>query len=572
MLFITILSLAGASLACQAVIPADAPTITPQPPTATYWAPSATLTSSLSPTLSSTDPATLVSPAGTPTPQPLTAAFTVRRHPDGGLYVGDVVSLEVIAPPGLSLADSTITVTAGSQPAQTLGPQNFGPWGIAGRYQATLLWAWDTQELSAGTYTLTFTVEPQAITWHEAVTLLPASQMPAWQRDAAWAALETTCCTIHYITGTAAERDLETLAAMIDHEADRAAGQMSTDFSDKITITLLPRLLGHGGFTNSEVSVSYLDRNYAGNAWDRIVHHEMIHLLDSRLGGDLRPTLFVEGLAVYMSGGHYKEEALMPRAAALLMEDLNWYLPLSPLADDFYAAQHEISYLEAAALVEYMVARWGWEAFSGFYRDIHPAPGGLHSAAIDTALQIHFGLTFAQLEQDFITALRSEPGAAAWREDIRLTVLFYDTLRRYQEMLDPSAYFRTAWLLNSPEMRTRGIAADYLRHPSDPANLTLETMLGAASRAVMGRDFVTAEQIIAAVNAVLDGFAQHSPDPFAIHPMAIDYRAITMSVVTAGYEPQRITISENTATVLATTESAQLVTLELRRSEAWQIP
>jgi len=578
MLFIMILCLAGASLACQAAIPAGQPTIaepssaTPSAPPTASLQPSVTPAPNTSPTAPASDPTAFISPDEIATTQPLTAGFTVRYHPEGELYVGDAVSLEVIAPPGLSLDNSTLTVTVASQPTQTLGSQSFGPWGVAGRYQATLMWAWDTQASPPGDYTLSFTVQPQEYTWSETVTLLPASQMPLWQRDAAWAVLETTCCTIHYITGTAAERDLEALAMMIDQEAEHAAAQMNTDFSQKVTLTILPRLLGHGGFTNNEVSVSYLDRNYAGNAWDRVVHHEMIHILDRRLDGDLRPTLFVEGLAVYMSGGHYKEEALMPRAAALLMEDLNWYLPLAPLADDFYAAQHEISYLEAAALVEYMTERWGWEAFSNFYRQIHPASDGLHSTAIDATLQAHFGLSFAQLEQDFIAALRTEPGAEAWREDIRLTVLFYDTLRRYQEMLDPSAYFRTAWLLNSADMRTRGIVADYLRHPSAPANLALEAMLGAASRAVMGRDFLAAEQIIAAVNAVLDGYAQHSPDPFAIHLMAIDYRDITLSVIAAGYEPQQISLAGDTASVLATAEGAQSVWLDLQRATAWQIP
>jgi len=97
-------------------------------------------------------------------------------------------------------------------------------------------------------------------------------------------------------------------------------------------------------------------------------------------------------------------------------------------------------------------------------------------------------------------------------------------------------------------------------------------MLGAASRAVMGRDFLAAEQIIAAVNAVLDGYAQHSPDPFAIHLMAIDYRDITLSVIAAGYEPQQISLAGDTASVLATAEGAQSVWLDLQRATAWQIP
>ena len=593
MLFIMILALAGASLACQTILPASTPTVTAIPPSATT-SPTAPPTTtplpsatppptvspspplSLSPTLQATALSsplslspTLIPLAETPTAPPAGSAFTVKYHPDGSLYVGDLVSLEVIAPPGLSLPDASLTVEVAGQ---SLGPFSFGQWGIAGRYQATPLWAWDTQSLPAGNYTLTFTIQPQALSWSESVTLLPASDLPPGQGSAQWAVLETTCCTIHYVTNTAAERDLAALAVVIDQQAVTSVEQMHTDFSEKIVITLLPRLLGHGGFASSEISVSYLDRNYAANAWDMVIHHEMIHILDARLGGDLRPTFFVEGLAVYMAGGHFKPEPLMPRAAALLLDDLRWYLPLAPLADDFYSAQHEISYLEAAALIEYMVERWGWEEFSAFYRDIHPAANNLQSEAIDAALQAHFGLTFAQLEQDYIAALRLEPEAAAWREDIRLTVLFFDTLRRYQEMLDPSAYFRTAWLLNTPDMRSRGIVADYLRHPSAPANLALETMLNAAGADVMEGSFLSAEQTLAAVNAVLDGFAERSPDPFAIHPLAADHLAITLALLDAGYEPQRITLSGDAATILATAGNTELVVLELQRAANWSVP
>ena len=116
------------------------------------------------------------------------------------------------------------------------------------------------------------------------------------------------------------------------------------------------------GLPSSEISVSYLDRNYASNSWELVVHHEMVHAIDGHLGGDFRPTIFVEGLAVYLTGGHYKPEPLMPRAAALLPAYLNQYIPLKTLADDFYASQHEIGYLEGASLIEYMVKTYGWDA------------------------------------------------------------------------------------------------------------------------------------------------------------------------------------------------------------------
>jgi hypothetical protein len=238
----------------------------------------------------------------------------------------------------------------------------------------------------------------------------------------------------------------------------------------------------------------------------------MVHLLDSRLGGELRPVLLVEGLAVYLSGGHFKPELLVPRAAALLA--LDWYIPLEKLLVDFYPAQHEIGYLQAGSLVAYMVERWGWGAFSDFYRNIHPDPdekGQL--AALDLALLRHFGLTFAQLERDYREMLRSQKITADVVEDVRLTVEFYNTVRRYQRLLDPSAFYQTPWLLDGPEMRRRGVVADYLRHPSGAANVTIETLLVIANAHLRQENYVETDALIRVVNSAIDKIPQmDTPD------------------------------------------------------------
>jgi hypothetical protein len=145
-------------------------------------------------------------------------------------------------------------------------------------------------------------------------------------------------------------------------------------------------------------------------------------MIDGQLGGDFRPTMFLEGLAVYMAGGHYKSEPLMPRAAALLPDYLDWYIPLDALSNDFYASQHEIGYLEGASLIEYMVKTYGWEAFSAFYRDIHMSEGQSQSNAIDSALKAHFSISFAELEQDYLSALAARTDNSQWVDDVRLTV------------------------------------------------------------------------------------------------------------------------------------------------------
>jgi hypothetical protein len=309
-----------------------------------------------------------------------------------------------------------------------------------------------------------------------------------------------------------------------------------------------------------------LDRNYASTSWALVVHHEMIHAIDGHLGGDFRPTIFVEGLAVYETGGHYKPEPLMPRAAALLDGYLNWYIPLKTLTDDFYTSQHEIGYLEGASLIEYMVKTYGSEAFFSFYRDIHNHQGESQTDSIDAALKVHFSISFYQLEQDFLTALRAETDTAAWMDDVRLTVNYFDTMRRYQQLLDPSAYFRTAWLLDNKAMRERNIVADYIRHPDTPSNLALETLFITASRQISVKDYSTATQTLDVISSVLDAIEHGTTDPFSVSSMSADYLSISLTLQQQGYEVQSISISGDSATTNVTSPAGpDLIPLSLQR-------
>ena len=181
-----------------------------------------------------------------------------------------------------------------------------------------------------------------------------------------------------------------------------------------------------------------------------------------------------EGLAVYLVGGHFKPEPLRLRAAVLLPPlpgcmptiqtiaarpdpaqvcSLGGYQPLSVLAGQFYTTQHEIGYLEAGALVDYMVRTYGWQAFSAFYRDIHPYPSGSQASAIQVALQKHFGVTLEELDQSFQADLSRQALDPRQVLDVRLSIEYYDAIRRYQQYYDPSAYFLTAWLPEASQMR-----------------------------------------------------------------------------------------------------------------------
>lgn len=434
-------------------------------------------------------------------PQPADTGYAVITHPDGPLYVGDQVSFEVFAP--VSNADGeTVEITFNGQ---SLGVASFSPFGIGQREQATFWWVWDTRGLEAGAQTITFTTS-NGVSWDETISLRPADKVPPPEPNAAWASTTTDCCTLYYITGTDAERDLATLAALADEESVLVAAELGTSVQQGMTIVFMPRLIGHGGFAASAVYVTYYDGNVIGNDMDILFHHEFVHFYDSAVGGSYFPSLFQEGLAVYLSGGHFKPEPLGPRAAALL--DLDWYIPLQTLANDFYNQQHDIGYLEAGALVQYLVETYGMGAFNEFYRTI-PVPNGMTTDwdVIDASLQDSYGITFADLETAYLDYLRTQPVTDDIRADLVLTVDFFDTLRRYQEELDPSAYFLTAWLPDGESMRQRGIVADFTRYPSGWDNRLVEALLFRARTDLFAGDYDGAERALKWTNRVLDVLA-----------------------------------------------------------------
>lgn len=577
-------------IACRAIfpVPTATPSLLPDTPSPVF-APSPTPLPAATHTPEAPPEPTI--PATTPPSTAPDSTFAVRLHPDGPLYIGDLVSLEVIPPPGEDHNDHSVLVRCSASQEPDPLEAHFRPYGIGERSQATLQWAWDTSTLAAGEHTLTFSVQPDGPSWTETISLNPRNQVPPPEPGATWVAAESNCCLVYYITGTPAERDLSELLTMADRQADKASLLMGIDLDDlgePISVTFLPRVLGHGGFASQEISVSYLDRNYAGRGTETVLHHEIIHILDGHLGGDLRPTMFIEGLAVYLTGGHYKPEPLMPRAAALMPPEpgcvqdfspaqgqgcgLGWYIPLDELINNFYFEQHEIGYLEAAGLVEFMVETWGWDAFSNFYRGIHPVPK--HPAdeqvdisaqyrPIDNALLSHFGITLEGLEARFLDALREEELTPELIADTRLTVELYEAIRRYQQLLDPSAYFLNAWLPNNQQMRQQGIVADYLRRPSSPENLSLEVMLVSVDADLRDGDYPNAEQTLSAVIAVLDEYKNDGAQPFAAHPLAADYLALVRAVQAVGYQPKKVQIQGERARVWASTSGPALYELKL---------
>jgi hypothetical protein len=428
----------------------------------------------------------------------------VIAHPDGLLYVGDRVSFEVVEPTPQAQRGGSIQVSLQTEnKTQELGSAEFAPFGIGKRDQATLWWVWDTSGLKPGGYRLIFTRLPDGLTWNETYLLHPESQVPPPEPEAHWVSTTSACCVFHYISGTAAARDIQKLSREADQESAVVAGQLNYQLTQPIDVTLMSRVVGQGGFTSNSVYLSYLDGNYAGNDMSILFHHEFVHYYDAFIGGTYRPSIFAEGLAVYLTGGHFKLEPLKPRAAALL--DLGWYIPLRTVANDFYNQQHEISYLEGATLVKYLVDTYGWQAFENFYREIpEPEHGQSVSDVIEAALQSHFGISFSNLETAYLSDIRKQPFTRAQQTDLRLSVEYFDTVRRYQAALDPSAYFLTAWLPDGSVMRQRDIVADFLRHPDGWENRLSESLLYRAETNLDTGDYAATRRELEWTNLFLD--------------------------------------------------------------------
>jgi hypothetical protein len=474
-------------VACQAVSSLQPPASISPPPTPTTSPTEVPATATLIPTAVST-----------PEPEP---DFDVLLHPDGELYIGDQISLEIISQGTLDLEGKRVQVQIAEQEGDQI-IADFNPHGIGGRLQATFNWVWDTSDLQPGEYEIGFSIQPGGPNWTEKVYLQPQTRLPAPEPSAYWETAMLECCEVHYIAGTDFDQHLTQNLDLIQTQAEQSSLSLGLEFDERIPITILPRVLGHGGFASSEIYVSYLDDNYAGNDLAQVLHHEMVHILDRRLGGDLRPSLFVEGLAVYLSEGHFKKEPLMSRAGALI--GLGWYIPLADLADSFYTSQHEIGYLEGGALVRFMIDRYGWGAFNDFYRDIHPHPSERQSQAIDAALQKHFHLSLNQLEEQFTAELERKHINPDMQADLILTVKYYDAVRRFQLLLDESAYFLTAWLPAGEEMRARGIVADYMRRSLDPLNLEVVDLLVKVDQEIRDGNYRLAEKTLNQVVHTLD--------------------------------------------------------------------
>lgn len=514
---------------------------TPLPPPATQEVPpTPTFTLPPAPTPSSVPDDLSISPGN------------VYLYPSPDIYSGEKVTFHVLAhvPANVKPADVTVHVLVDYQDviSGTLDAVNLEG-GAVGLFE----WAWDTTG-EPGEHLVhvildrydTLQIGDENLDNNMAslpVTVLDRSTLSRSEQNAVWITTQTNCCVIHVVRGTAADRDLDELIAVVETAVQQAAAKLDVQPNRKLDVYLVDRVIGQGGYAGYSVVVSYVDRSYANNGLSQVMTHEMVHILDRQFAPE-RISFLAEGLALWASEGHYKPENIDERSAALVAT--GHYVPLAELIDSFYPVQHEIGYLEAGGFVKFLIDSYGWRQFRQFYSDVTAEDAATLSAAVDLNLQKYFNVTLASVETMWLNYLAGLPLDPATITDLETTVRYYNVMRRYQQRYDPTAYFLTAWLPHPETVEQKGNPADMARHPQDEVNITLEVMLHAADMALRAGDYTQANLLLDSVTRVLDN------DGAFIDPLASNYLQVVQAAAEFNYEAQQVVLTGNRAVVTAT--------------------
>ena len=519
--------------------------------------------SSVVPSITPEPEVTAVPPTPIPTPLPPDLSITsdsIFIYPAPQIYTGDKVSFQVrpYVPHIVNTDDVVITVFVDGL---EVGSSVLNDRDLDQSAYGLVKWAWETSD-RAGTHQvqvfldLNDTIQtgdenPNNNQISFPIVVYDRSQLPPTEANAAWVMAETNCCRVHVVSGTAAYRDLPELLVEVETAVQQATARLNEESLKTLDIYFIDRVIGQGGYAGSELVVSYLDRDYAGIKLHQVMVHELVHLIDQQFAPQ-RITFLAEGVAVWASDGHYKPEDIDQRAAALL--ELDRYVPLTDLINDFYPVQHEIGYLQAASFVKYLVDNFGWTRFRDFYSNATVDDAASPAQVLDVNLQIYYNQTLDGVEAEWLAYLNGLPWDDTAVADLRTTLYLYDTMRAYQQKYDPSAYFLTAWLPYPSEVRQTGTPADLTRHPQAEINVTLEVMLQAAGQNMLAGDYNRAAVILDSVNRVLatNGSFQD--------PLAENYRNIVHLAISKNYQVQQVDLSGEQAQAWVTEANSNILT------------
>jgi hypothetical protein len=480
----------------------------------------------------------------------LVPAGVVRAYPGPEHYAGDILTFEIL----------TDNAGAQSETQATLTLDHNEPFEISGRWLADRLvlpLAIDTNGL-AGKHTLRIQASAGIVDQVYAFEVLPASERPAIESEVIWQSRAIACCTLHYISDTAAARDIDLLAEHFHKAAETITAITGRKITQPLDVYFIDRMWGNGAFGgNGELVTSYTDRYYGPtvdmSGWETLARHELTHALGLDRGDD-GFVLYNEGLAVFLAGGHYKPEPLAERAAALY--ELGFFVPIGQSI-----RQHELDYLYGASVMAYIQEKYGFE---GLWKFVNAAdvPHINEPPILNEAIQNTFGISLTEFQQDFEAWLQShDPGNQL--VDLRLTVKLQDLRREYQDTYAPPPSFiagKASEVVARPEY-----LPVMLREANAPPNVATELVIANAQRAIVNGDYEKAQQLIDILeNVITTGSFED--------PLAKDYLDIVLTLNDVGYEALSLELQGDQATAQVTMEPRAIVSLELEKiNQHWQI-
>lgn len=316
-----------------------------------------------------------------------------------------------------------------------------------------------------------------------------------------WSVSDSKRVRFYYMPGTAAERDRFESGYLAEAALDYLASRLQVQFDRQISVYLVPRVFWQGGaaYEGKILLISYLDRNYAGVETWTYFTHEGAHALaqdwiqPKEKGGP--DGVLLEGLAVWASDGHYRQEPLDEWAAALAASQQ--YIPLADLRrGPFYDFQHEIAYLEAGSFVKYLIERYGLDRFKSLYGQATGEPD-----ADEQLVQSLYGRGYADLEAEWLSYLSTLNPSPEQTEAWWLTVRSFDLMRRYETELDPPARVLPS---KAPPEWTSDTLRLFMDNGHAPHQIVLETALIAVQDLIGRGDLSGAARLMDAIEAALD--------------------------------------------------------------------
>lgn len=365
------------------------------------------------------------------------------------------------------------------------------------------------------------TVDGEELVVNQTFTVLPASERPPQENSAKWISVETACCTMHMLSSSAAARDADRLVAI----ADAGTAEVEQRFGlpmQRIDLVLLDVLWGNGGYAGGEVAISYLDRDFGPRTADTLsltFVHELTHAAARAVDGPSTPWPLNEAMAVYVTGGHFKEQPLAARAKAL--DELGLLLPLDEFMTEFASLQHEARYVQAGALATFVVDEYGWDTWLELYGSTVDEPSW--SGWLDAAAAQVLGLGLDELDTEFRSWVASQdPGGQV--EDLRQTIALQTLRRTYQAKFAPYPnYFVYESVLDVPQ------PSSALREASDPLYTAVEAYIAYAQHLVL-------EHRLAEAAPVIDDLANIIETGEVRGPHVTPFLELALAAHDAGYE------------------------------------